>query len=78
MKIIRSEKYDSSIKISEIEPGEVFMFCDGNDQLYMRIACIDLDGAINTVNLETGESVMVNQNSLVKKVECKLIVSDKN
>lgn len=78
MKIIRNDKYDSSIKISEIEPGEVFMFCNSDDQLYMRIACIELDGAIHTVNLETGASAMINQNSLVKKVECKLIVSDKN
>lgn len=80
MKIIRSKKYDSSIKVSELEPGEVFMFfyCNDNDQLYMRMSDIALDGAINTVNLETGASAMINQNSLVKKVECKLIVSDKN
>lgn len=78
MKIIRSKKYDSSIKVSELEPGDVFMFFYCDDQLYMRMADIDLDGAINTVNLETGASAMVNQNSLVKKVECKLIVSDKN
>ena len=76
MKIVRSKEYDNSIKISELEPGEVFTFCGNHNEFYMRMVDTEIDGAINTVNLSTGASALANENAFVKRVDYQLTVAN--
>ena len=76
MEIVYNKKHNTSVNLADIKDGEVFMFCNSNDQFYIK-ACGNYTGSeIATVNLATGAWAFINKSQSVKKVKCKLVIEN--